>query len=384
AVTLFLLSFAAVTPPFQAPDEVGHYWRACALARGTVLPSMEGGRPSALIARGERDLVAVLWVGTVGQSGEAAKVGTARLHDAQRVELHNDEPVRVMFPAQSTAFAYVPQAAVCWIGKQLDIRPLYSFYLGRLANVACVIALLAFALRHMASPWPMLAIAGLPMLAFVCGSFSPDAMTIGLAFLVTSLAFSPPRSMRGWIAFCCLAFALALCKPAYFLLPLIAITRIGVEQRVLRLAMLAAVIVAGVAISASTVRRNFYPMRTDVPVDPTAQTEVIEQAPMRFARIVVNDYWTRGHEYARQFVGTLGWLDVPLPHWLTDLTLILLLCVNVTAAVDVRMQDRIVLIAIVALTAVWISTTQYLAWNMIGGDQLDGIQGRTSCRLRPH
>ncbi|HEY3053692.1 MAG TPA: hypothetical protein VGK04_09935, partial [Thermoanaerobaculia bacterium] len=69
-----------MTPPFQAPDEVGHFWRASALARGAFIPDLSGGVPSALVPKGVRSLVGALWVNTAGNP--AAKVGYSRIRAA--------------------------------------------------------------------------------------------------------------------------------------------------------------------------------------------------------------------------------------------------------------------------------------------------------------
>jgi uncharacterized membrane protein len=150
-----------------------------------------------------------------------------------------------------------------------------------------------------------------------------------------------------------------------------------------RVALLAIAVITGVAISAATVRRNFYPMRSGVVVDPSSQVNVIKQAPLRYARIVTSDYIGHGHEYLRQFVGTLGWLDVPLPHWLTDVAVVLLLLLGVTQRLDLRMRDRLALAVVALLSLAMVSTSQYLAWSMVGGDQISGIQGRYFLPLAP-
>lgn len=374
--------YCGVTPPFQAPDEVGHYWRACALSLGDVLPSTTGGKPSALVPRGERDLVATLWVMTAGQEGESAKVGMNRIRAAAAVELHKDERVNVTFPAQFTAIPYLPQAAVGWLTMRVSAHPLYGFYLGRLANAVAALVLIGVALFRARSRSPFILALALPMLLYICSSYSADALTIGLGVAVTAFAMWPPESSRGWITFCCLALALALCKPTYFLLALLALVRMG-DRRVWRVVLLIVAVTGGVLIAAGTVRRNFFPMRTDVPIDPTAQLGIVKQAPIRFARLSTADYRARWHEYLRQFVGNLGWLDVPLPHWLTDSILVLLLLSALASGVDIRIRDRVTLGLIVIASLAMISLSQYLAWSMVGGDQIDGIQGRYFLPLAP-
>lgn len=371
---LFVLAFLVVTPPFQAPDEVGHFWRAYSIARGAILPVRREGKPAADVPRGVRDLVATLWVNTAGKQGAEAKIGIERIRRAMAVSLSHNEYVSVNFPAYYTTVPYLPQVIACFIGDTLRLRPLITFYWGRLLNAACALLLVGAAIRIASQRWPFVAIASLPMFLYLCGTWSPDAMTDALAFLVAALALSDDGEHARWVRFLTCSFLLALCKPAYFLISLLIIPRIR-ERRAIHMGALAAVLVVGVAISGATAQRNYFAIRTDVPVSPAAQALNVRLAPLAFARIVTNDYLTHWKAYLDHFVGHLGWLDIQLPRQLVASALCFLALLGVTTQrIDVR--TRLVALFVVGGTLFLVSLSQYLVWTPIGGQDIEGIQGR--------
>lgn len=377
----FVVAYAALTPPFQSPDEVGHFWRAYSIARGNVLPDMTSGRPTAMLPRGVRNLVGTLWVETAGRTGTDARVGVERLRAAWLVPLASDDLVELSFPAFYTPVSYAPQALACFLGEQLHLRPLLTFYLGRLFNGALALVLFATAVALARDPWPFLAIASLPMMLYLCGSFSADPMTAGVAFLTTALALEPDRTASRFRGLLVCSFALALCKPAYLLIPLVALFRIR-ERRAMRYAMLAAAIALGIVLSSANARRNFYTMRTDVPIGLEAQSVSVRMAPLHFAGIVAKDYAMNWRAYRDQFVGRLGWLDIGLPPSLVIAAAVLLLLVGATATAP-PLRERLLLLAIALTTLALVSLSQYIVWTPIGAEYIEGLQGRYFLPLGP-
>lgn len=364
---VFLLAYIFIAPPFQTPDEVGHFWRAYSIANGTLNPTMTMQGPSADVPGGVRKLVATLWVMTAGDPN--AKIGIERIRAAMQVELERDAPRNVPFLAFYTPVPYTPQITACFLGNTLGVRPLYTFYLGRLFNAAAFLLLALYAMRRLRVS---AAVALVPMALYLAASFSPDAMTLGVAMVVTALVLVPDRLWKLIAA----ALVLALCKPVYFLLPLAAL--VTMRQRA-RFAMVLPIIL-GVALSASVASRNVWSMRGDAPTDARAQMENVINAPMRFAGIAARDLLANGDAYAHQMIGVLGWVDVPLPMSVALLMLVALFFVS-TPPIDVR--TRVVCLAIVIVTIGGISLSQYLAWTPPGAMSVDGIQGRYFLPLLP-
>ena len=377
---VFGVAFACVTPPFQAPDEVGHYWRAVSLARGAVLPSMATGKPTALVPAGVKELVATLWVPTAGRPD--LEVGVERLRAASRIPLQRERLVLVTFPAQYSPIPQLPTVIPCSVGLLLGVRPLLVLYIARCCNVAALILLLWLSARRLGEhAAPLIAVGLLPMTLYVAGSFSPDAVTIGVACLVTALVLTPSGDRSYWVTLLVAPFVLSLCKPTYFLLPLLVLCTARHKWK--RNALLLSVIVAGVIAAGAIARRDYFPMRTDVMTSPAAQLRFVCAHPVTTLSVFTTDYLQHSLQYVDHFVGHLGWLDVPLPRPFVMLVFALLLCVAFTASPLMNWKTRCVAWLVVAASALLVSLSQYMAWTAVGAPFVEGMQGRYFLPLAP-
>jgi len=358
-------AFVFVTPPFQVPDEVGHYWRAVGIAEGQI------GGPDVRLPRSAQTLVYTLWVETAGRP--AVKFDRARLWRASAIAYDDRDRVTLRAIAPYTIVPSLPQAAACLIGRIFRIRPLVTFYLGRLLNLGAFVALVAAAMTIAPEAAFVFAAAGLlPMSLFLAGSFSPDAATIGATFVLIALVLRP-ASERAVAAG---AFLAALCKPPYFLAALL-----GARTR-RRTAILVVSIVAGASISFAVASHAFRP-RSNVPVDPRAQLHFIAADPLRYAAVTARDFEAHGREYGEEMIGVLGWLDVRLPGFVVLLAALLLIATAVTSGLTATVRMRIGAVAIVIACAGAISLSQYLTWTPAGADFVGGIQGRYFLPILP-
>ena len=84
------------------------------------------------------------------------------------------------------------------------------------------------------------------------------------------------------------------------------------------------------------------------------------------------DYWT-------ELVGTLGWLDTPLPFWIywsyPALTLLVAMSSN-SSARTLQMSSRMFLFAVLFLCVVLVESAIFITWVQPGKLVVDGIQGR--------
>jgi hypothetical protein len=355
------LAFAFVTPPFQSPDEVGHYWHATAIARGDLLPRKFDGRPSAMIPRDARDLVATLWMELAGKD---VPYDRAKLSEAWRLRA-GDELVRVSFPSFYTPVPYLPQALAIACGRVMHARPLLVFYAGRVLNAAAAVLLVMLAMRLLPdAAWVFGTVGLTPMFLYLAGSFSADAVTNGLAFCTVAAA------IRGATALPVVATLLSLVKPGYALLAFVSVRR--------RASVAIAVIgvAAGAWFASSVARDAYYPMRSDVVTDATAQAGHVMRAPLHFARIATVDYARHGLQYLDHLVGRLGWLDVGLPRVILVAFVLLFAYATLSVNVTLRAVDRAVIAAVFVATLLIVSLSQYLLWTPVGSEAVEGMQGR--------
>jgi uncharacterized membrane protein len=369
-------AFALLTPPMQTPDEVGHYWRSTAIAHGDLVSPKHEGRPSSMLPLSSRRLVGTVWM---EMAGRRIKYEPERLRRAWQLR-NSEERTRLYFPAFYTALPYTPQATALAIARLLDVRPLAAFYLGRLANALAGVLLVMLAMRLVPQLAWAFGIVGLtPMFLYLAGSFSADTTTAGLAFSTAACALRLWReegSRPLWIAFAILALLLALAKPAYVLLPLLALPLVRSRRSRPFLAAAALALAIGVAASAWTARVSSYDMRGDLLADPAAQLAHVTGYPHRVAKAIVTDYAEHAYQYFDHFVGRLGWLDIGLPRLVMLAYALAFVFVVLSTAFPLSVRERSLMLAIFGGTLLLVSLSQYLIWTPVASDTVGGIQGR--------
>src|SRR5262249_44648737 len=206
----------------------------------------------------------------------AGKYTREQMRLAEQTGAGLDRQKLVRFPTWYTPVPYIPQTLAAGFLRWFGFRPLFVFYLGRLLNLAVALALMEVAMRvapELATP--LAAMLLIPMTLAQFGSWSADTPTIALAALLTALLLAE-RSPRPKIA---VAFVLALCKPAYFLIALLALATH--YRRAIKAAIVAAS-AAGTVIAFGYARIGAYSQRMFDPVNPAAQLRCVLTDPMRF------------------------------------------------------------------------------------------------------
>ncbi len=386
---VFGLLFLAVTPPYQTPDEYQHLYRAYHITEGYLRTSPGGldDIPASLPAAGEAFQRLPF--------KPEAKVAPGEVLAAWRIPLAPQIRQEVWIFGAYTPLGYLPQVAGAAGARLLDLPALGVLSLARLGNLLAGLALAWAALR--VAPyfrWTLALLALTPMALFLRSSASPDSVTNSLAALllaaVLALAWGPEGEARRrdlLIVFAA-ALGLALSKGGGYalfclLVLLVPWQRLAASRR--RAAALVAVLLlatfAAAALSAWTAHLAYDPlhMRPGAHLDPRAQVAGVLADPLRFAGLVAWDYVKNGPRYLFQFVGNLGWLDIPLPFAAAGGWVLLLLglaIVDGPAGAPVSVRQRLVLAAVVAGTLVVISASQYLTWTPVGADRIEGLQGR--------
>ena len=345
------LAFAFLTPPCYVPDEVAHLWRAASIAHGTIVPATTERGVVAPLPKGYQEIVFCLFRDIAGQPER--KLERDQFRVAWEVRQQPETRVDLQVVSSYSPVNYLPQIAAAFIGRVTGARPLLIFYLGRLFALAAFLAIVYVAIRTTpVLQWAFCFVALLPMTLFLAASWSADAMTIALSFLVTALSL---RGARGIVS----ALALGLCKPPYFFVSGIALGR---KQWLMPVA--AAAGFAGMYALASQTQ--------PIAAGSSGQWQCLTREPL----LVVRSFVQQFPSYADQLVGRLGQLDVILPRpimWLAWLFLIVLFLANGESIP--RAQRLLALLAVVG-TILFVSITMYLAWTAPCAGTIAGIQGR--------
>jgi uncharacterized membrane protein len=371
------IAFAFLTPPFQSPDEVAHYWRATAISRGQLVSTQVGGRPTAVISRDARDLVATLWMELAGTN---VKFDRSKFQAARQLR-PSQETVRVSFPAFYTAMPYVPQAIALWAGGLTHCPTLYAFYSGRVMNAIAGVLLIVLAMRLLPEEaWVFGSIGLTPMFLYLAGTFSADVVTTGLAFCAIATALG--RSSRKAV-FPLFAALLSLAKPGYALITMLSLPRL--RERRERVPICVALVAAGVCgwLASAIARAAYYPLRRDVVTDASSQLAHVAASPSHFLQIAVSDYAHHATQYLAQMIGRLGWLDIGLPQIVYVAYALLFVYVALSMSLRIGGVERALLAIVLAATLLVLSLSQYLVWSAVGGPAIEGLQGRYFLPIAP-
>jgi uncharacterized membrane protein len=361
----FGLSFALITPPSQAPDEPAHFRRAYAVSEGQLWARRQGDLvggeiPASVVAFSHEFLDGFPF-------HPERKMAPGRILAALRLPLRPEDRQFIAFPntALYGVVSYLPQASALALGRVFTDSVLLLFYLGRLANAVSAALLLGLALRLVPFFRPVFFLVGLlPMTVFLAGSFSADAVTNGLAFVLTAFAMRCAFGGDDRLAFrdlgvlALLAILISLAKPGYSLLAglvfLIPRGRLGSRRRYAFAGSLVVLAALGTSAFCAAVLRGRGVLRAPSPA-------VHDAGPLGLVLQMLTDQLRRAPSLAVQFVGKLGWADVSIPVALLAANGLVLLLAALTSGCGPRVprfRDR-VLVASVVLAVVLVVTIPF-------------------------
>jgi len=397
----FGILFACVTPPLQAPDEIRHLGRAFLISEGRLGAEMREGHPRVLVPRSIPSMPARL--------GEGLGMHPERRQNPRWLEREFDLPARlnlrvwVSMPTLYSPLVYLPQALAIRMARGLDTPVVTYVYVGRLANLAAYLTLLALALHLVpAHRFALLAVALLPTPLFLAGSLSGDAVTTGLAFATVGAIWREARAESGPMrigsvaGLGALAAALSLAKPGYALAValVLAIPGARFSSRARRAAAvsswLACGLVPGALWALYIVSLGTEPTVTaggggDQP-RWVAQLQWIAVDPIAFLGVIVASVRELGWLWMTSLIGLLGHGDTWLPGWLHRLAAATVLAVALLDGGEkspVRGFARAWALGLGAGGVLVTLCIGYLGWNQVGNPLVLGVQGRYFLPLAP-
>ena len=383
---------AFLSPPFQAPDEPNHFFRAQALSEGYVVAQRQPGKVGAPM----RTVIphwALTLMGDI--PGHPDKKQTLEAVKARR-DARADDPSVMFVDFRNSALyspvVYVPQAVGLGLGRLLRLPLLDAYYLGRLLNLMASVALCywtAVRLPYGQLPFVMLALC--PMFLFEQASFAVDSLTYALAaaFCGAVLRESVPTEnalgRRTVIAIALLGLLMGLTKPSAAPLPLFALLLLRrTSGSPARRPWGAVMIIMGLSWASmlgwSLMMSGMYLIANPAPgIDPAGQRAWIEAHPLRFAEIVWRTLLVYWSPLLHSAVGVLGWLDTALAWRYVKLfygALIVSGLVAGTRAAHAGWAERGLAALLAISTYLLMAVISYLTWTPVGAPLIDGWQGR--------
>ena len=377
------LYFWAV-PPFQSPDEIGHFLSAYHVSEGGLLPEGKDAKgPFAFVPTAVRDF---------SKFNEYLPFHPRKRQDRGdfqnqfRMEMDVGDRVKINVNTYSPP-QYGAQALGMAAARFVFNQPISLYYAGRLSNFLFWLLAIYSAIRI--SPvlkWPFFLLALLPMSLFQAVSVSPDAFAIACSFLLAAqifrIAYGKRRPGWGdWVGIFTTAALLTASKvvfwPMSFLVLLIPWRK---AQSPGRYGAMVALTILG-SLSAAYGWTLLVPVGVHpamVAINPGGQLQHILAAPLDYVMVLLRTLFRHWPDYRNMFIGVLGWLDTPLAQPLYQgISWLLLLALvherrRVTSAPWQRGLAGMILGGITGL----IFTAMYIYWTPVGHDFVAGVQGR--------
>jgi uncharacterized membrane protein len=404
--SIFGLLFLVLTPPFQAPDEHRHFFRAYQISEGTLIPTKINNRVGGFLPRKVHDCV-IPYAKIRGNA--ELKMSSDTIWNSL-YSSGSDEIIFIDFPASAvySSVSYIPQAIGIAIAKPFGATPVLSLYIARLFTLICWIFAVFLAIRT--TPifkWLFVALALLPMSVFIHSSLSADMMTNAFAFLfiafVLKSAFSGKQmSTKEFITLLSLIVVLASAKllyaPLVLLFLLIPIKNFtGKKSFYLRFGLISLVALMTPFLW-SIIQGNVYVNYADYNVDYREYVNLIACANLNdqlsflmhqpgaifeiFGNSIVNNF----RNYSTGFIGNFGWYEVPLPGFVVAFAFAFLSLVtwaDGNSTLRMARYQRVVLLTPFLIILILIILSQYLIWTCVGSNEATNLQGRYIIPILP-
>jgi uncharacterized membrane protein len=378
-------AYLILTGPFRAPDERNHFLRAYEISEGRLHSARVSG-----------DITGDDLPASLSRLSEALgnhsvqQIETAQIRAARALRLIPNEREFIEFStAVYSPVAYLPSAVAISIGRLFGLGPLALIYFARCGNLLLASCLIALALSRAGyARRTMLLIVILPMTVSQVATVTADAMSFGVSFLwiamviETAIAGAGDVSLKRIVALVCLALAVSQLRPPYPLLGLLALliptTRFRKKNVLLCLGIIGASLLPALAWNIGAARFLQQAPITQT-VQPVEQARWVLKHPGSFWHRAKQDLRLRGVEYWQQFVGRLGWLNIPLPSWIYvgfAAALAIGVFIGPRDPPSPLVWQRIALALVAAGAILAIQFMLYLTFNPVKSPFIFGVQGR--------
>lgn len=404
----FGLTFLILTPPFQTPDEVNHFYRAYDIANGNFSPTKKDNRlggyiPKSLIEAANKNFDI--------RFEPYLRTSYKNVSEQLRMKLVDATPEFVDYPntALYSPISYLPQAFFIFVFKSLGFRPVMLLMLTRLMML-CVWLMVVYRTIKLLPvfKWFFTICALLPMSVFINMSVSADVVTniLGLLWIgnVFSFAFSERKMSAKNLSYL-LVLALLFASAKYVYTPMVCLIFLIPRERFQTINFLnlkfrrfafsrfafcllpfaLCLILSRYASTITISHDNYNPKyvgASEIPngVDMKAQIAFLKSHPQKLFDAVYDGVAQIYLPLQDSYIGTLGWLDVRIPESLIYLGYLclffILLFDNSSARLKIKLWQRVIMLLVGSIVFYLICLSQYLSWVPVGGSHSYGMQGR--------
>ena len=391
---IFGVLFSAIIPPFQAPDEPAHFYRAYQLSGlkivGEKIEENSGGYIPKQIVEMTDDLIGGI------PAHKENKIATAKIakYINMKLDLKDIEFTNFKNTVLYSPILYLPQTLGITISNALNFPPLWMVYLGRILNLITFILIVYSAIKITPiCKWGFALLGLMPMSLALASSLSADTMGISLSFLLISLilnyALSENKKINGKkvLLLCLLSFLLGLCKLVYIFIPflflLIPIKKFSSNKKYFAsFFTIISCTFIGAVVWYLLVQNLYSPMLEHI--KPHAQMQYMLIHPQCFIKVFLGSF--ANFFTFHSFVGNLGWLDNSLPTIIVAAYFIVLILCGLTdnnKKISINLTQKVTAVIVLFMSILFVDMSMYIFWNKVGNSIIEGLQGRYFIPMSP-
>jgi uncharacterized membrane protein len=406
AAPILYILYNLVSPPFQTPDELNHFYRAYQVSQGKFIAERTDRRVGGEVpvAFEEFALVYKSLMITPEQ-----RISGKDFLDALKIKV--DHRTRFKdFPntAVYSPLCYIPQALALRLLSIFNAPVVALYYGGKLFIFTFWYLGILFVLRLL--PAHRLLFAGLsllPMQLYIVNSFSGDTITNVLAFVLIAqvlraISLPSPLTRQEVFLMCLVVISLVFTKVVYsvLILLLIMIPARNFKGRRRKLLLIGALVflVGLLVLWWTTVIKQSYILYQEYNPEVCnianlapganyqAQLIFLSEYPLQAMNVIWNTLTAHFEFYLGSYAGNFGaYLGMPVPHWYTIVlfSALILIAFFEPGGTNFSPLQRGVLglTSFVLFSAITLSL--YVVWIRVGGSTVDSIQGRYLIPLFP-
>ena len=392
---IFGILFLLITPPFQVSDEYNHFFRSYQISEGRIIPERQQSKiggliPKSLVTTSQSVSTGIPFHPEIKQKPE-------KIFSLLNLPLESHNKIFVHFPNTSlySPIPYLPQATGIALGKIIGFSPITLMYMGRICNLLVWVLLGYLSIK--VTPifkWLFFLLALTPMSLFQAASLSADGVTNSLSFLLIAiflnhgLVESKQVNKIGIFIIILLSILLSLAKQAYLPLALLFLIippkKLGMKRYFTIFALLLLLCLLAVIAWSFITKEMYIPLQPNV--SPSKQLVIILNNPLNFFALIFDTFILKIATYIKEFIGTLGWLDTELPKlYIFSYAFVLLFVAMASKKKDIVIsyKQKMVILITLILNVIFLYALMYLSWTSVGGNIIEGIQGRYFIPIAP-
>lgn len=398
--------FIFIIPPFQGPDEDGHFLKSYVLAKFDLFSKAEGNETGYYLPDDMVEYINFKYKRNNLENKQDFKYSFKEMYyETYTPADYSEKSLHTFSTVGAKPFVHAIPAIGVMFGNlcsKFVVRSKPScVFLLYFARMACLITylILGYILIKILPKYKKSAMAILlnPLSLFMGSIVNYDSYILPCALLVIALMLRIKYdskcnfTFKHIIIFSILGYILLSTKivymPALLTLFLIPKEKFKFKENKKNNKLFAASVVLGLIIGMFIISKLFGLLNevANGGVSLVAQQmDFIMKHPFKYIVILVKNILSSYKIQVMRMIGTLGLLDTRMPALAVLFSLFNMIYIFVvdacTSGLEVKWKDRVLYLICPLLAAVGIYTSMYLAWTPtkfgIGGDFIDGVQGR--------